>query len=189
MYKQCQTEQSAFRQRQLEQGLLETMLHQKFDQISVSELCESMQIPRKAFYRYFSGKEGALYSLIDHTLMDFDTYSNIENAREEQEDAQKYMERFFRYWVEHKSLLDALEQSHLSGVLIQRAIAFTKELNTLPQFLQSANRQQRDYATMFAVCGLMTILVQWHHDGFSQTVEQMAYLAIRLLSEPLYAPK
>lgn len=189
MYKQCQTEQSAARQRQLEQGLLEAMLHQQFDQITISDLCVGMDIPRKAFYRYFTGKEGALYALIDHALMDFDTFSNMENAREQQEDARKYMERVFRYWVDNKRLLDALERSNLSGVLIQRAIAYTKELNTLPQFLQSASRQMRDYAMMFAICGLMSMLVQWHHDGFSETVEQMADLAIRLLSEPLFAPK
>lgn len=189
MYKQCQTEQSAARQRQLEQGLLEAMLHQQFDQISISDLCVGMNIPRKAFYRYFTGKEGALYALIDHALMDFDTFSNMENAREQQEDARKYMERVFRYWVDNKRLLDALERSNLSGVLIQRAIAYTKELNTLPQFLQSASRQMRDYAMMFAICGLMSMLVQWHHDGFSETVEQMADLAIRLLSEPLFSPE
>jgi hypothetical protein len=33
MYKQCRTEQSALRQRELEQGLLQTMLKQQYEQI------------------------------------------------------------------------------------------------------------------------------------------------------------
>ncbi len=37
---------------------------------TIMELCSWLDIPRKAFYRYFSSKEGALYALIDHTLMD-----------------------------------------------------------------------------------------------------------------------
>lgn len=189
MYKQCQTEQSAIRQRQLEQGLLDAMCRKHYDQISVSDLCDDLGIPRKAFYRYFSGKDGALYALIDHVLMDYDAYSTLENVRDHHVSPKIFMERVFRYWVENKNLLDALERSNLSGVLIQRAIAYSKELDTLPAFFRSASRQQRDYATMFAVCGLMTMLVQWHHDGFSESVEQMADLAIHLFSEPLFKPE
>ena len=75
MYKQCRTEQSAARQRALEQGLMETMMNCHYDEITVSDLCEYMQIPRKSFYRYFSNKEGALHALIDHALMDFDSFT------------------------------------------------------------------------------------------------------------------
>lgn len=56
---------------------------------TIMELCSWLDIPRKAFYRYFSSKEGALYALIDHTLMDFSvdflahdpaaTYSTLEH--------------------------------------------------------------------------------------------------------------
>lgn len=189
MYKQCRTEQSAARQRQLERGLLRAMEIKRFDEISISDLCQEMGIPRKSFYRYFTSKEGALYALIDHAIMDFDTHSSIESAKELNEDAIKYMMYVFSYWVENKVLLDVLAKNNLSGVLIQRAIEYTKELDAMPPFFQSANRQLRDYATMFAVCGMMTLLVQWHHDGFAESVEQMAELAIRLFSEPLFRPQ
>ena len=58
MYKLCKTEQSANRQRQLEEGLLQIMLTRHFEEVSVSELCDQLQIPRKSFYRYFSSKDG-----------------------------------------------------------------------------------------------------------------------------------
>ena len=74
MYKLCKTEQSAARQRQLEQGLLQAMQTQRYEDISISDLCDRMGIPRKSFYRYFSGKEGALAALIDHTLMEFEQF-------------------------------------------------------------------------------------------------------------------
>ena len=186
MYKRCQTEQSAARQRQLERGLLDAMCRQHYDEICISDLCDKLEIPRKSFYRYFSSKDGALHALVDHTLMDFDTYSSI-NVAVEQEAPIVYMKRIFAYWVKNKELLDALERSNLSGVLVQRAIEYSKELDTLPDFLQSSSRQLRDYGTMFAVCGMMTMLIQWHHDGFSQSVDQMAELAIRLFSEPLFS--
>ena len=60
MYKQCQTEQSTARQRQLEQGLLQIMQKRHYDEISVSDLCEELGIPRKSFYRYFASKDGGI---------------------------------------------------------------------------------------------------------------------------------
>ena len=188
MYKQCRTEQSAARQRELEQGLLRVMLRRHYDEISVSDLCQELNIPRKAFYRYFSGKDGALHALIDHAIMDFDYFSKDEEFSGLQE-AWRYMERVFAYWVTNQQLLDALERSGLSGVLIQRAIDYTKEMDSLPAFLFTVDKNLRDYGTMFTVCGLMTMIGQWHHDGFTPGVESMAALAIRLLSEPLFSAK
>ena len=185
MYKQCRTEQSAQRQRQLERGLLNAMLKQQYDEISVSDLCDELGIPRKSFYRYFSSKDGALHALIDHTLLDYDSFSVAESVVEKQT-AIRFMERMFSYWIQCKPLLDALAKSGLSGELIQRAIEYSKQQSNIPLFLITQDKQVQEYGTMFAVCGLMSMLVQWHHDGFSQSVEQMALLAVRLLSQPLF---
>ena len=65
MYKLCKSEQSAARQRWLEQGLLQEMLLRRYEDISISDLCARLQIPRKSFYRYFTNKDGALFALID----------------------------------------------------------------------------------------------------------------------------
>ena len=81
MYKFCKTEQSVQRQRELEQGLLTMMEHQRFEEISVSDLCDRLNIPRKSFYRYFSSKDGALFALLDHTLMEFYDTGSIEGLR------------------------------------------------------------------------------------------------------------
>jgi AcrR family transcriptional regulator len=63
-----------------------------------------LQIPRKAFYRYFSDKDGALQSLMDHALMDFDTYSSV-NGIVYMRDAQMYMEKVLDYLVEDQSMI------------------------------------------------------------------------------------
>ena len=71
MYKMCKTEQSARRQRELEEGLLRAMSNCHYEQISVSDLCDRCAIPRKAFYRYFTGKDGALYALMNMMHSDY----------------------------------------------------------------------------------------------------------------------
>ena len=188
MYKQCRTEQSASRQRHLEQGLLQMMLKRQFEEISVSDLCEEIGVPRKAFYRYFSGKDGALYSMIDRALMDFEIHSTSSEMYAP-ETPIRYMENVFVYWTEHRDLLDALKKSNLSGLLVQRALVFSRNIDTIPRFMLITDRRLREYGTMFMVCGLMTMIVQWHHDGFAKSPMEMAELSMQLLTRPLFSGK
>lgn len=184
MYKQCRTEQSAARQRVLMEGFLEAMLQQHYDELTVSSLCEQMQIPRKSFYRYFSSKEGALHALIDHALLDFESFTSA--SAKGTVSVQEEMELLFAYWLHKKRLLDALAKSGLSGVLVNRAIGHSVfETMRSRRFLPVEEQQAQEYITLFAVSGFMSMVIQWHHDGYPQTVQQMAQIAIRLVSRPM----
>lgn len=185
MYKLCKTEQSAERQRRIEEGLLDMLQERRYEDISVSELCDRLQIPRKAFYRYFSGKDGALYSLIDHTLTDYMDYAARENL-DGREEPLEYMEEVCRYWMNCGPLLEALDRNNMSGVMIQRAVARAWELDSYPHFLRTAEKQLQEYGALFATCGIVTMMVQWHRDNYAQSLQQMAQLLVRLLGQPLF---
>lgn len=187
MYKMCKTEQSAQRQRQLEQGLLKAMSTRHYDEISVSDLCSQIGIPRKSFYRYFSGKDGALHALIDHTLLEYESFPAA--AKEgETRTYQKDLERFFRFWRKQKPMLDALARSGLGGVLIERAIDHAlSDAGTPTRFLHQDEKIAREHATMFGVCGLMSMMLQWHQGGYTQPPQLMASIAVQLLTRPLFA--
>ena len=124
MYKFCKTEQSFQRQRELEKGLLSMMEHHRFEEISVSDLCDRMRIPRKSFYRYFTSKEGALYALLDHTIMEFYDSGSIEGLRGGTPIGD--LERFFQFWKSHRKLIDAALRSNLGGMLVERAVNLAK---------------------------------------------------------------
>ena len=51
MYKHCTTEESAQRQRQLEQCLLELMADTPYSAITIGQICQQAGISRKSFYR------------------------------------------------------------------------------------------------------------------------------------------
>ena len=184
VYKLCKTEQSAARQRELELGLLESMSSRHYEQISVSDLCDFLQVPRKSFYRYFSGKDGALHALIDHTLMEYDRTSDWipkgeMTVREE-------LKNLFLFWKEQKKLLDALQRSGLSGVLIERAIGNAMSVAGLSR---GAEQKQLltvpEHTALFVSCGLMSMIIQWHHGGYALPVERMADIAAGILTKPL----
>lgn len=186
MYKLCKTEQSASRQHELEAGLLAAMGSRHFEEISVSDLCDQLGVPRKSFYRYFSSKDGALQALLDHTLMEYDSFS-LAPAPGEKRTVQTELERFFQFWLHKKFLLDALQRSNLSGLLIERSIAYALSGIPMPRrFLAQDNQEVQEQVTTFAVCGLMSMVLSWHHDGYTQPAHHMARMAVRLVSQPLF---
>ena len=185
MYKLCKTEQSAARQRELECGLVEVMNTARYEDITVSDLCQKMNIPRKSFYRYFSSRDGALHALIDHTLMEYE--STAVHPRGRHRSLQGDLEGFFHFWIQHKPLLDALERSSLSGVLIERSIGYSVSEGVFPsRFLPNEMAHMRQQVVMFGVCGLMTMMLQWHHGGYKESVSDMGKVAARLLTQPLF---
>jgi len=183
MYKQCVTQPARQRQRELEAGLLQIMLHHDYESISVSDLCDSLQIPRKSFYRYFTNKDGALYALVDHALMDFAEGFFADG----QELNMSAAEEFFRYWLSRKDLLHALERNGLGGVLIQRTIALTV-LNDgfLPRILPEDIRSMHDYVLLFLVSGVMSLLIRWEKDHFKASPREMAVMAAHILNPAVF---
>ena len=185
MYKLCKTEQSALRQRELEQGLLALMLQHRYEDITVSDLCEYLQIPRKSFYRYFSSKEGALYALIDHTMLEYEGLDT--NLRVGiNTDLRKSLEDFFVFWQERSDLLDALSKSGMIGFLLERALNYAHSTPVAGLFSSEADKWEKTHLINFTLCGLMTMIVNWHRSGFRDSVTDLAGVALRLVSRPLF---
>lgn len=185
MYKLCKTEQSAQRQRELEFGLLDLMNQHRYEDITVSDLCSYLQIPRKSFYRYFSSKDGALYALIDHTLMEFDGFDEA-TRKGSKRTLQMDLEGFFRFWKERRDLLDALSKSGMTGSLLERAIEYVHKTAFPSRFLPGEGRWEQEHVVNFTICGLMIMMVNWHHAGFADSVQDLAGIAARMLTRPLF---
>ena len=184
MYKLCKTEQSAVRQRELELALADMMRQQRYEEISVSEFCSHVGIPRKAFYRYFSSKDGALYALIDHTMLEYEQYRDP-NPGFKADSLLREVESFFRFWQRQKPLLDALAFSGLSGVLPERAIAAVESGRLIRQRRDTEQVFAQKRIVRFAVSGIMFMMIDWHRDGYRESAREMAELTVRMVTQPL----
>ena len=187
MYKQCQTEQSAARQREMEQGLLRLMRKMPYDEISVSNLCEEIGVPRKSFYRYFSNKDGALFALLDHTLLEFTQASGDRNGQSDGVFGD--LERFFIFWYEHKTLLSALQRSRLSGLLVERATSHALHERLMPAYLIDKDPSIQQMSMTFTICGLLSMVLAWHNENYRETPQKMAETATAMLTKPLIQGK
>ena len=172
MYKYCATEESARRQRQLEHCLQELMLTENYPQITISQICDRAGISRKSFYRYFTSKEGCLYALLDHAIFDGAAYY-IPDHRAGHSNQLIY-ERFFSYWKQNATLLDALDQNSMGQLLAERMLAYSIQEE---QEFRSFFREQADESSersVFYISGIIGLILTWHKNGFNKSATQMA---------------
>ena len=179
MYKDCITEESARRQRQLEQCLLELMLTMPYSQITISDISDRAGISRKSFYRYFNSKEGCLYALIDHAV--FDGASLYLPNHVDMHTLQSSHERFFRYWKEQHLLLDALTRNNLSLLLAERMLHYTVQEEREFHQLQPFSTDDHHERNLFYIGGVMSLMLEWHRSGFQKSALQMSRILTDLV--------
>ena len=172
MYKDCITEESARRQRQLEQCLMELMLTTEYNQITISHISDRAGISRKSFYRYFNSKDGCLYALLDHAIFDGAAYYLPEHRSGQS--SRLIYERFFAYWKNNASLLDALERNALGLLLAERMLVYcVQEEHEFRYFFREQANESAEHS-IFYISGIMGLILNWHKNGFSKSVNQMA---------------
>ena len=181
MYTLCSTEKTAMQQRQFEKTFLQMLLVSDYDDITISDLCRTAGLSRKIFYRLFERKADVLYSLIDHTLMESDYYVPDDSVGSGE------FHRFFAFWQYKKELLDALLKHQSSSLLTERAIRFAMREAGSPVREFGAEKDKGSYeAIVFYLSGIFSVLLNWHAQGYKQSIDEMSALMMDLLTTPAF---
>ncbi len=184
MYKQCKTEQSAARQRELAFGLLDLMQQMPYEKITVNDLCRHTHISRKTFYRYFPSKNDALEVLVYLVLMDINTYKSPA-LMETDNVFLTEMTRFFYYWLEHRQILETLLNNSLMEVLFTQAtfISLT-EMALFKQYLGGLDFHARESVAAYYVGGILSMIMIWLKNQCVESPEDMSNRVIHLVGDP-----
>ena len=155
--------------------------------LTVSEICEATNVPRKAFYRYFSCKEGLLHALIKHNLESYQDYYKSFNLSSRTVKGE--LSCYFAFWKTEpiKTMLDVLDKNSLLGHLFK----FSRETSSssfinMEKFFPSESPWHREQILNFTIQGLQSLMLDWYYSGFKKSTEEMASIACRMLQEPLF---
>ena len=177
MYRKCTTERSARNQRLLENTLLELMLKMPYEEITATRICEEAGISRRIFYHLFTNKLDALYSLIDHRILDIESFRT---------DISNMALRFFLHWKEQEPLLDAMRAHNLWSILLERMIlSILQEDYDVWHWLRVEDPENREDTLVFNISGIMALVFRWHDTGFQKSPEEMVALLAELMQKPL----
>ena len=177
MYRKCVTEVSVLHQKQVTEALLELMQKVPYEQITVAALCEASGVTRRIFYHLFNNKTGALYALIDQTILGIESY---------RPDMSRETLRAFLYWKEQKKLLDALRENQMNGLLLERMIqSVMNEDYEFRYRLKTGGWENETDIVVFYLTGFLGLTYRWYYSDFRESPEKMAALLERILTTPL----
>lgn len=179
MYRQCTTEKSSQQQRKFQQCMLEAMLREPYDDISISSLCRDAGLSRKTFYRLFDSKTDVIWALVDQAFLDSHSYDPGPGIKP------GGLHHFFSYWKEQKRLLDALSKQGCTSILMDRAVAFIlREDNDLAHCL-GADLENGTEILLFNLSAIFSLVISWYASGYKKSVDEMATLLMELMTTPL----
>ena len=89
------------------------------------------------------------------------------------------------FWYERRDLLDALERSRLSGMLVERSTSHALHERMMPRYLQSRPEGVQSMALTFSINGLLAMVLHWHRQGYKESPQTMAQIATMMLTKPL----
>lgn len=183
MYKECKTERSEARQRLIGKTLIDMMAKRPYDDITVTDLCDELGMPRKAFYRYFDDKESALDCAIAQKLAEFP----MSQATPPQAPRMLHreLESFFEFWLEHRRLIELLDKNGRLTKIMDLSLRFPLEsIVSMDKLLPGEDATMREKIYRFAISGLISLVVDWYREDFKSSSADITKIAVRLLTKP-----
>ena len=95
------------------------------------------------------------------------------------------IKEFFRYWQQHKTLLDILEQNRLESLLPIRAVLCCCRMEFgMLKFINSEWDNYNIEILSFYINGFIGLVFQWYHNNFSRSIDEMCDISLQILSLP-----
>lgn len=182
MEKLCKTAKAEQKKEALEKALLELMALNDYNDISVIQICEKTNAPRRRFYQYFSTKDDLLHSMIIHFIEKIDYYEII-SISSGYSSTQNELSRCLRFWKENKRVLDILEKNHLTAYLVECIAEHTiEEEKKIPMIRSPKHTVDSDTSILFMVGGTMSVILAWYKNGYPESIENLSQSLNALLT-------
>ncbi len=158
-------------------ALFSLMRNKKFDDITVTELCDTAGVVRKTFYRNFESKTAVVKFEFDKMFEGLSQRFDAENTRSRDMLAYCFefiaAERGFGAAFTDRGLHDTVNKKIRECV----ETFFTNSLHNAVAF----DPMLGDFYTTFIADGILSVFRTWINGGCKQSPSTMAVLSVRLL--------
>ena len=182
----CHTEYANQKKAQIETALLNLMMSQPYQDISVTDICQALGMPRRTFYHYFENKEAVLDSMIE-SLMQQCFLNALFDIRLGMDHMEKSFTKIFHVWEgENRKKLDALIRNDLESRLFAWASRWIQEEQLNAVLKYKLDSRLMEMALMVGITDFFSLLFYWSRGGYQEPAEQMAKYAVWVLPHAFY---
>ncbi len=172
------------RRKQIEEQFYKMLKAMPYQEISITDLCIDLGIPRKIFYKFYRDKEDCLNSILDSVYRESLTYtvSTIPNWSLSLNSAVVIL----TYWKSKKEFLDIIDSNDMISLFIKRAIVFSlrEDVTTAALLDRPDIPCDQDVLTSY-ICSHFAMILGWHSRGFDTPLEEMAKKYLRIATQPM----
>ena len=188
MIRQHQTERANQRLRLMEDSLLNLLRTMKYEQITVKDICQESNIPRRTFYHYFESKDDVLDAAIESMMMSCNLNAVFEFSSGREAMKQSFV-RFYQFWEgENREILSRLLENGQDSRLVSNMMKMARlEKHQYTRSGQLTDKQI-EVGILVGTAGFFALLFHWCRHGYQESAEEMAEHAAWILTEPLFAP-
>ena len=182
----CHTEYLSQKKARLENALLHLMWQHPYQDITVTDICREVNVPRRTFYHYFNNKEDVLDSLIEAMIQPC-FLDGLLDIRLGEESIEKSLVKMFRYWnEENRKKLDALIQNGLESRLITWSARWIQTEQSGAFQTNNMDPKLVEIGVMVGITDFFSLLFYWSRGGYQESPEQMAKYAVWVLPHAFY---
>lgn len=158
-------------------ALMILMEQKNFNEISITEVAKKAGVSRMAFYRNYNLMEDIIINHIDEffkkyseQILNSEKINNYESAC-----------IYFSYFRKHDRLIDNLNKSNLTHLILERSTEFLRLLLNNIIFVESCSSEKDRYYIEFLSGGFYKVLIEWAKGGMKESDEYMAGIVCDLI--------
>lgn len=167
--KKGETHPSSLKSQQwITDSLLQLMEKKKYEDITITNICNHAQLARRTFYRHFESKEEVINKLVERVVQEFiDCMQGTALS-----DFKTYITTYYRFWYGHMQLLLLLNKNGLLDLL---AIEYIKRFSEV-LYLNTKEMDSSNLNLIWAFCsgGLWSLLVYWITIDGEKTADEVS---------------
>lgn len=175
------TNPSALRSRQwLSEALLRLLETQKYEDITIKQICWEANLSRQTFYQIFASKEeiveyhfGVLFSQFRDGCANFESITLSELTC-----------LFFSFFKEHADFIQVLTTNNMAYMLERQ---FEHYLPEIELFRRINNAEEYpDYTVCYVAGALCQMLIHWYEKGMNLPVEKVGAITEQIITGKIF---
>lgn len=161
----------------LRQAMLKMLETEKYDRITVKQLCLKADLSRQTFYQTFHSKDEVVQY---HFSILFSEFAKECNSFRDI-DVSYIVYHFFDFFYVHRNFIEVLIKNNLTYLLEEQ---FEVYLNKIDLFTRVNDKAAYpDYTTAFIAGALTQVLVHWFENSFIPNINELSLLTEKNLSD------
>jgi AcrR family transcriptional regulator len=171
------TNPSALRSREwLTNALLTLLESQKYEEITIKEICREADLSRQTFYQIFDSKD----EIVEYQFIRLFTEFKAACGNFEGISLGELSLSFFSFFKKHNDFIRVMTSNNMAYLLEREFEHFLPQIDLFKRI--NKTEEHPDYSVCYMAGALCQILIHWYDKGMDLPVEEVASLTEQIIS-------